>query len=229
MKIAIVIATYQRIDNTTPNFLTRALQSIKNQTHQDYVVYLIGDKYEDNIEFEVLATSIIDKNKIKYINLPISIEREKYKAGSIELWSSAGTNAYNFGINLAIEDGISYVCHLDHDDYWEYNHLMEISNVLDTKNYLFVATLSTHFKNNVILPKIRMSKYFPKRADVIHSATCVNFAEINLRYRDVYDITGIPKPGDADMWERITEYMNNINEYGHLIETITCHHDFENH
>jgi glycosyltransferase involved in cell wall biosynthesis len=62
-ELAIVIPTYRRVDNTTPYYLTKALTSIKDQTYQNYKVFLIGDHYDDNDEFFKLATSIIDLDK----------------------------------------------------------------------------------------------------------------------------------------------------------------------
>lgn len=53
MKLGIVIATYQKSDDSTPFLLKRAIESIKNQTHQDYLLIIIGDKYENNNEFEI--------------------------------------------------------------------------------------------------------------------------------------------------------------------------------
>ena len=61
MKLGIVIATYQRKDGTTPFFLQKALDSIFSQTYQNFKIFLIGDKYEDNEEF----VNIISKTTIK--------------------------------------------------------------------------------------------------------------------------------------------------------------------
>lgn len=132
MKIAIVIPTYRRNDGSSFKFLTRALESIKNQQHTDYVVYLIGDNYSDNSEFEELST-IIEPTKIKAINLPIAIEREKYPMNSKELHCSGGVNATNIGIEMAITDRLPYICHLDHDDYWSNTHLSAINDIIEKK------------------------------------------------------------------------------------------------
>ena len=70
MKLGIVIATYQRFDGSTPALLKRAIESVKNQTHQDYTLIVIGDKYEDNNEFENICKDADLKDKIVYENLP---------------------------------------------------------------------------------------------------------------------------------------------------------------
>ena len=121
--IGISIPTYQRKDGTTPFLLSRALESVKNQSYQDYKVFLIGDDYKDKKEFIKLASSIIPSNKIYFENLPIAIERNKYPTSSKQLWCSGGVNARNYIIDLALSDNINYLCPLDHDDYWHPQHL----------------------------------------------------------------------------------------------------------
>ena len=102
MKIGIIIPTYNRKNNSTNQLLKRALESIKNQTHQDYVVFLVGDKYDDVDEFNKLATSIIPKDKIIYENLDKAVEREKYlDVNMTALWCSGGVNATNHGLDIA--------------------------------------------------------------------------------------------------------------------------------
>ena len=219
--IAIKIPTYQRSDGRTPEVLTRALESIKSQTYQNYRVYLIGDKYEDNDEFLRLA-SIIDPDKIYVENLPYAKEREKYTGHA--LWCTGGVNANNHAIDRILNDGIDYICHLDHDDWWEPNHLEEIAKAIDSTDCGFILTKSYYRSYSHILPTLESSPFFPRVGDLIHSAVCINFKRINLRYRDLIEEQGIQYVADGDMWERISEYMklNNIN--GMLINKLTCNH-----
>jgi glycosyltransferase involved in cell wall biosynthesis len=227
MKIGIVIPTYQKIDGTTPSLLTRALNSIKNQTHTDYKVFLIGDKYENDNEFVELATSIIDNDKIHYENLLIAVEREKYPIGSHQLWCAGGVNATNWGIEKSISEGITYICHLDHDDYWEPTHLEVINKVLEEMDTSFVYTCSTYM-NSGILPRVTVdggiSKSLPHPAGLIHSSVCMDFSKIPIRYRDTFSETGNPYPADADLWIRVHEYISNKNLNSFLIHCLTCNH-----
>lgn len=227
MKLAIVIPTYQRKDNTTPDYLKRALLSIKEQTHQDYMVYLIGDCYEDDAEFKELATSIIDSDKMTYINLPNAVEREKYPIGDKRLWTSGGANACNFGVDLAISDGYTYICHLDHDDWWGPDHLALI-NEKTNENHVIIATMGEHF-NGIALPKNGTNPFYPKSSNLIHSTTCINFKETELKYRDVYAEEGRVYASDADLWDRLSSYMVKNNKSGYLVEKITCFHEKERH
>jgi glycosyltransferase involved in cell wall biosynthesis len=227
MKIGIVIPTYQKIDGTTPSLLTRALKSIKNQTHTDYKVFLIGDKYENDNEFVELATSIIDADKIYYENLLTAVEREKYSIGSHQLWCAGGVNATNWGIEKSISEDITYICHLDHDDYWEPTHLEVINKVLEERDTAFVYTCSTYM-NNGILPRVvvdgSISISLPHPTNLIHSSMCMDFNKIPIRYRDNFLETGNPYPADADMWIRVHEYISNKNLNSFLIHCLTCNH-----
>ena len=56
MKFAVTIATYQRKDGKTPELLKRALDSVFNQTHQDFRIFIVGDNYEDTNEFNQIVS-----------------------------------------------------------------------------------------------------------------------------------------------------------------------------
>jgi glycosyltransferase involved in cell wall biosynthesis len=58
MTLGVTIHTYQRADGQTPIFLAKAIQSIINQSYQDFKIFIVGDKYEDNQEFEDIIMSI---------------------------------------------------------------------------------------------------------------------------------------------------------------------------
>jgi glycosyltransferase involved in cell wall biosynthesis len=231
MKIGIIITTYQRQDNNTPIFLKRAVNSIKDQTYQDYLLIIIGDKYEDNDEFELLCKSFNLKEKLKYINLPIAKERDKYPLNSKELWSSGGVNARNHGIDIGLSLGFEYICHLDHDDYWHPQHLELITQTITkTKSPAFINTCSTYFNSH--LPKVELTNqiipHVPTPGGLIHSSVCINHKLILLKYRDVFEETGKEHAADADLWDRINKYINNNNLNSYLITSLTCFHPTEN-
>jgi glycosyltransferase involved in cell wall biosynthesis len=231
MKLGIVIPTYQKPNGQTPTLLTRALNSIKSQTHQDYKVFLIGDKYDDEDAFIKLSTSIIDSNKIFYQNLPNALEREKYPLGSQQLWCSGGVNARNYGIEIAMSEGLAYICPLDHDDYWHPNHLSHIANVINQDtNTAFVYTCSTYIDRYI--PAVPLDStiipMLPVPCNLVHSSVCINHSMIPLQYRDVYAQEGRIYPSDADLWARIALYINEHKLSSYLIKEITCYHPTEN-
>ena len=230
MKLGIVIATYQKLDGSTPSLLKRAIESIKNQTHQDYTLIIVGDKYEDNVEFESICNDKDLEGKINYINLPNAKEREKYPIGSKELWSAGGVNARNCGIDLGLELGLTYICHLDHDDYWHPQHLEVINYTIEkTKDASFINTCSTYFGS--YLPSIELTnEIIPSQVKpgwCIHSSVCINHKIIPIQYRDVFDETGEEYAADADMWGRIGEYVKSNNLKTYLFSSLTCFHPTE--
>ena len=120
MKLSILIPTYMRKDGPTPKYLTRSLDSVFNQTHQDFKIYLIGDKYENEEEVKNILSKY-DSEKIFFKNLDVAKERDSY-TNKWAIWSYGGVNALNVGIDISLSEGNNYICHLDHDDYWENNH-----------------------------------------------------------------------------------------------------------
>lgn len=224
-RIAIVIATYQRPDGKTPSLLCRALDSIYKQSMHNYQVYLIGDKYEDNKEFRNITS---EYPFIKYLNLDTAAEREKYPFGDERLWSSGGVNASHFGIDWAIRDGIEYVCHLDHDDWWEPDHLKSICRAMD-RNPIFICTLST-YRDKILpvhAPTGDIILWYPLPGGVICSSVCIKYSATNLRARDCYAETGKAFPADADLWMRLSDEMRTTGRRGYVVASLTCHHDDE--
>jgi glycosyltransferase involved in cell wall biosynthesis len=231
MKLGIIIPTYQKPDGLTPFLLKRAIESIKKQTYRDYLLIIIGDKYENNSEFEAICNDKELEGKIIYKNLPIAKEREKYPAGSKELWSAGGVNACNYGINLGLESGLTYICHLDHDDYWHPQHLeLIVHTIKTTNNPAFIYSCGTYF--NSYLPYVPLTNEIiisnPQPGKTIHSSTCINVNKIPLLYRDVYQETGMIEPADADMWTRVSKYIIDNELTSFLITSITCYHLTEN-
>jgi glycosyltransferase involved in cell wall biosynthesis len=230
MKLGIVIATYQRKDGTTPFFLQKALDSIFSQTYQNFKIFLIGDKYEDNEEF-VNIVSKYPQDKIYYENLPYAKERDLYTDKWV-LWSYGGITAMNFGIEKALEEGYDFICHLDHDDWWLPNHLEEINQGIELTNSDWVCTKSTYGSPTNFLPKINSNELYvpfsPMYARLIHSSVCMNFKKIPLKYRDIFQETQkLGLPGDGDLWERTREYIISNNLKSICINKFTCHHDEE--
>lgn len=230
MKLGILITTYQKLDSSTPDLLKRAINSIKNQTYQDYTLIIVGDKYEDNSEFESLCLSFNLGNKLIFENLPYAKEREKYPFGSKELWSSGGVNARNYGVNLSLKLGLEYICHLDHDDYWHPQHLEIINHTIETtQDASVIHTCSTYF--NTHLPTVELTNEIQTTeitpGGLIHSSACINHKLIPLKYRDMFEETGKEHAADADMWERVGEYVKQNNLKTYRITSLTCFHPTE--
>jgi hypothetical protein len=187
---------------------------------------VIGDKYENNEEFESIFNEF-PKDKIYFENLPIAHERDKYTDKTL-VWKYAGCFANNYGINKSISDGYEYVCHLDHDDEWYPNHLSSLNDAIIKTNSLWLCTKS-EYGHFMVYPMVNsdleLVEFNPTPEGLIHSSTCINFKKIPLRHRNVFEETGLSGlPGDADLWYRIREYFNGNNLKGVLVNKITCKH-----
>jgi len=227
MKLGIVIATYQRNDGSTPRLLTRALDSIFSQTYQNFKIYLIGDRYENNSEILGLVNKY-DPAKLFFENLPIAKERDNYKDKNA-IWSYGGTNAITYTIKKSLSEGYEYICHLDHDDWWLSNHLEEIKNCIVSTDASWVCTKSSYYREDNFLPAINppkiYSKFLPKHATLVHSSVCMNFKRIPLLYRDLFELTNnVGLPGDGDLWERSRTYIEDNKLKSYYINKLTCHH-----
>lgn len=217
MKLGILIPTYWKKDDSTKEHLTRALLSIKNQTHQDYLVILIGDDYSNKDQFSELC-KIIDDDKIVIDNLPIAAERTKYSGR--ELWVCGGVNASNRGIELGLQNGISWICHLDHDDWWEPTHLEEIAKAIETTSANFLTTRCTD-KWPAHQSTSYYTRYRPLPSKVVKSTTCVNYQYFGFRFRNMIEKFKKVYASDADMWVQINQFLTKNNEWGCLIDLHT--------
>jgi glycosyltransferase involved in cell wall biosynthesis len=193
---------------------------------------LIGDKYEDDEEFIRLATSIVPSEKMYYENLQIAKERDKYVGeeddNKLKLWCSGGVNARNEGISRSLSQGFSYICHLDHDDMWERDHLEVVSSKAD-EGYFFVATKSMYLGQFYLPPWIPedIDSYIPEPFKLSHSSYCMDYSSCDLRYIDVFEVEGTILAADAKHFTRIGQFMMEHNLKGYLVNKVTCHHDLE--
>ena len=152
MTLGVTIHTYQRADGQTPNLLLKTIQSVANQSYQNFKIFIVGDKYENNQEFEDIINGFVDiADKVVFENLPFANERDKYLGvNNTALWNCGGANALNHANNLAKAHGITKVCHIDHDDLWLPNHLELIAKtIVEKQNPAFIYTLSRYLDNPV--------------------------------------------------------------------------------
>lgn len=234
MTLGVTIHTYQRADGQTPYLLLRAIQCVASQSYQNFKIFIVGDKYEDNDEFEDIIEGFIEiADKIVYENLTFAHERDKYLGvNNTALWNCGGANALNHANNLAKSHGITKVCHLDHDDIWLPNHLELIAKaIIEKNNPPFIHTLSQYL-NNPVFPEMivdgEIMEHYPAYCTLIHSSIYMDLEQINMDYRDLWAEESRYFPSDGDMWERIREKCTSENLKCYLIKKVTCIHDKEN-
>lgn len=215
----IVMTTYFRKNGSTLQKITRAINSIKNQTHKNWKLFLIGDNYENKEEFQIIS-SLLPKEKITAINLPFAAERENPTFQGHSLWCSAGANASNVGIEQTIKEQILFHCHMDDDDEWLPFHLetlnMGYSSYVES---VFIYTNSLYTDRNRItrtFPPEQVSTFLqynnlpPRPERLIHSTASWRLDKIPFRHRNTFE-QGRNFPGDADMWERINKLCIDKN------------------
>lgn len=234
MTLGVTIHTYQRADGQTPTFLSRAIQSIVNQSYQNFKIFIVGDKYENNLEFENVINSFIEiADKIVYENLHFAHERDKYLGvNNVALWNCGGANAINHANNLAKSQGITKVCHLDHDDVWFPNHLQLIAEAIVAKqNPAFIYTLSRYLHNPVFPQMVvdgQVVEHYPAYCLLVHSSVYYDLEQVHLPYRDLWAEEGRYFPSDGDMWERVSAKCRAENLKSYVIRQVTCIHENEN-
>jgi len=222
--IAIVIATYKRPDGRTPYYLERALRAISNQTFKDYHVYVIGDDYTNDRE---LRTIVGRHKNTTCFNLDHSPERQRYGHGNMNIWCAGGVTAANKGIDMSLADGLNYVCHLGHDDFWKPKHLELINKVIEQHHPIFICTISTYVGS--ILPDLPQTNevlpFYPVDGGIIASSVCIDYSQTSLRVVDRYFLDGTLYPADAWLWVQLKKEMEETGKKGFIVTTLTCHHD----
>ena len=220
IKFSIVTATYRKLDGSTYDHLKNTLMSLKNQTYDNYKLFLIGDNYTDNEELIELS-KILPAEKVYLKNLPVAVEREKYSGR--DLWSCGGRNANMTGIKQALKEDGDYLCRLDHDDMFFPDHLETIYDCIQKTKTNFIATKCGSYPNTP--PTGLYTKYRPIASRLFKVSVCLNQKYYNLlpieldKMKEKY---GRIYPGDADLWNQISVFMKERNEYGVFINKVTC-------
>lgn len=230
MNFAIIIPTYRRLDGKTPFYLKRCLDSVLSQSYSGFKIFLIGDYYDDQQEWQ----SIIDLysgSKLWHANFTQAGERGKYQ-DKYTTWCCAGIIASNFALDQALSKGHEYICHIDHDDYWSIDHLLVLKKAIEQTKASWLCTKSKYGLGGY-LPRINsdeaLLKFIPSGGNVINSSTCYSYNKIPMRYRNVFDETGVAVPADADLWDRMNQYITEKYLKSYCINKITCFHEEEGH
>lgn len=212
-----------RDDGKTPFLLKRCLDSISNQSYENYKVFLIGDRYEDNEEFIKICNTFINKDKIYFENLNIALERD-FLNNKLNIWKFGGVNAVNHAINISHDEGFNYIVRIDHDDFWESSHLKLINDCIELTNSAFVCTKSKYGEQ--VLPNISSDEKYinftPYPDNLVHSSICFDLNQLPIRYRTLGDVKCDNNSADGCLYFEITELVEKNNLKSTLINEITC-------
>ncbi len=199
-KVSVILPTYNR-----PEMLRNALQSILNQTYQDFEVIVINDGGHD-------VTHIIEplnsSNNIHYIGLERNSER---------------SYARNIGIKAARG---TYIAYLDDDDEYYPEHLETLTRFLENSIYKIAYTdahrVHKHKENGIDVVTKKDLQYsidFDPDLILVKNLTptlCIMHERLCLEHVGLFD-ESLTTHEDWDLWIRISRKF----PFAH-IKKVTC-------
>ena len=194
---SIILPTYNRED-----FLKKTIDSVIKQSFKNWELIIIDDGSTDNTKKLIECFINID-NRIKYFfqeNQERSIARNNGFSRSIGKW----------------------ICFLDSDDYYEENHLYELSLITPENSEIMIVTGFYYIKNSKrekgIFPELykNMVDYFFRNA-VIPARTCIH-RNILKKFNFNPKITIVE---DSILWSNISlEYPIVKSEFNTVLYNI---------
>ena len=170
-KICVIMPTYLRKNGTTKQLLTRALRNLEAQTYKNFKLFLIGDHYDNNDEFEELCKSY--KNDIFFKN-----NEQHYRCYNFSnkstYWTIGGALALKTGIEKAIEEKFNYYLHFDDDDEWRDIHIEAVvKHIKYFPQADFILTKAKYA--DIFLPRtpeknMFYNNYIPRGEDSVHAS-----------------------------------------------------------
>lgn len=225
MHFGIRIVTYRRPDGSTKKNLLRTIDSVLAQSHTDWKVYLMGDRYDPASEFDEYA-SCFPKDKLFMLNNSGAVERDKYSG--VDLWKTGGNGSMNKLMDIMAADGVEACACLDDDDIWYDDHLASL-DLAYTKfpGVAFVYTAGYHTQSG-FMPNVNaqfdLNNCPPVECQTLHSAASWNLRKIPLRYVDTVEL-GIDLNNDGQMWVMMREYMRSNGLDYVFVPRVTVWHD----
>ncbi len=206
----ISINTYYKKNGETFAHLSKTIESVLNQTYQNWIIFLVGDKYENQEEFEKIC-QMIPENKRVCLNLENAVERDLYlnkatnSQGNLILpdahhfWHVAGSNACNVALDLMEKKNVYYWMNLNHDDIFLPYHLYHLYKAYKTFPEVgFVFTCSHYTYNNGITQTLPSGKdasnvsfsinnLQPQPCNTVHSSVSYDTRKYKIRYPEFKD------------------------------------------
>jgi glycosyltransferase involved in cell wall biosynthesis len=194
-KVSVIIPTYNRVE-----YIARAIDSVLNQTYQDFEIIVIDDGSTDQTKEKLIPY----KDKIKYVY---------QENGGI-------SEARNRGIQ---ESTGKYLAFLDSDDWWLSEKLAEQVNILDTHPtvgivYSRMPIINEKGETIGMKPSGVSGKNFKELIEVWGDLPTSTV----MTRKECFDKTGLfdkflPPMEDIDMWLRISRFYDLYEIEGKIL------------
>lgn len=191
-KFAIIIPNYNNDhgEYKGKTFLQNCIESILNQTYQNFEIIYVDDMSTD------MSVETVKSYKDKRIHI-IQNRRKKYNGGS-----------RNVGIEYALDNiEFDYFAFLDSDDWWKDKYVLShINNKLYNHEMLLIGN-EMLFKNGITQPHINHYKDYEDLFFSINTVWCTAWCRIIRKDKIAYF------PEDTLMEDRVWSYeqADNIN------------------
>jgi len=174
-KVAVIMSVY----NTPFTIIKRAIDSVLNQTFQDFELFIIDDGSTNDSQQSILDYAVLNENKITYL-------RHKNRGQS---------ESINRAILLADSE---YITVIDADDEYKTNHLELCLSEINSLD-LIASTTET-------IVNSESDYYVPDRFnqnEVVHVDDCILFATLFGKKEVFKNLTFLNMYGaDAHFYER---------------------------
>tara|TARA_Y100000741_G_scaffold350084_1_gene319855 strand:+ start:2108 stop:3010 length:903 start_codon:yes stop_codon:yes gene_type:complete len=192
MKISIILPTYNR----AKLFLSRAINSVVNQSYKDWELIIIDNSSIDNTKELVNS---YQNNKIHLINI-----------------KNEGNIAKSRNLGIAHSQG-SFIAFLDSDDYWEIDKLKNCVNILRSNldyDGICHAEYWIYPSKDKIIKKYGPKKYFSfikllTRGNSVSLSAMIIKKNCILAASSFSEDKKLITAEDYDLWIKLTK--NNIN------------------
>ena len=192
--VSVIIPTYNR-----SNMVKRAIQSVLDQTYNNYEIIVVDDGSDDNTSFVI---NMFETEKLKYIKLPHN------KGGA-------------FDRNIGIENAHGkYIAFLDSDDEWLPSKIEKQIRFIENCMPSIGAVYCLNYKKKDVLNKSKSKAYRGNIYCSLLRGWCPSTTSSFLLRSEVFNNSGkfdekLPSFQDYDLWIRIARHweFEVVREY----------------
>lgn len=191
IEFAICMATYHRSNGKSRAHLERVLSALREQTYQNFKLFLVGDKYENRAEFDEMV-NLMPAAQICAQNLEVAWERENITRAEVR-WAVGGVNAMNTATRAAYAAGYKYILHADDDDYWDITRLEVLNTTIQRfPDAMFYYNYSTFPGGNLPREVLDQTQLFynnlpPRPCNLVHATYCCNYTMMEQFEMQTFD------------------------------------------